>query len=80
MARKFKDRSGEAWVVEREHGRHELVFRPIQGAPDDERVAPLPRHGHTQDPYELSDAELQRMLDGARPRYQGPKGPSPFKD
>ena len=77
MARKFTDRSGQAWIVEREHGRHELVFRPANRS-GDERVAPLPTHGHTQDPYELSDAELQRYLDGAGPRYKKPKGPAPF--
>ncbi len=77
MARKFTDRSGQAWIVEREHGRHELVFRPARGS-GDEQVAPLPTHGHTQDPYELSDAELQRLLDRAGPRYKKPKGPAPF--
>lgn len=78
MARKFKDRSGRDWTVEREHGRSELVFKPANGSPGDELVAPLPGHGHTQDPYELADAELQRMLDKARPRYGKPKGPPPF--
>jgi hypothetical protein len=78
MARNFKDRSGQAWVVEREHGRHEIVFRPTQGAQGDERVAPLPTSGHTQDPYELADSELQRLLDRSRPRYTKPKGPAPF--
>jgi hypothetical protein len=78
MARKFTDRSGQAWIVEREHGRTELVFRFVHGEQSEERVAPLPSHRHTQDPYELSDSELQRMLDQARPRYQKPKGPSPF--
>lgn len=78
MARKFKDRSGQAWTVEREHGRSELVFRPIHAEQGDERVAALPGHGHTQDPYELADSELQRLLDRARPRYRKPKGPPPF--
>ncbi|UCF18222.1 MAG: hypothetical protein JSU87_09670 [Gemmatimonadota bacterium] len=78
MARKFTDRSGTAWVVEREHGRHELVFRPVHGEQGDEKVAPLPSHSHNQDPYELSDSELQRFLDRATPRYRKPKGPTPF--
>ncbi len=78
MARKFTDRSGQPWVVEREHGRSELVFRPVHGEPGEERVAPLPSHKHTQDPYEFSDSELQRMLDQSRPRYRKPKGPAPF--
>ena len=78
MARKFKDRSGTPWTVEREHGRSELVFREVHGEQGEERVAPLPSHTHTQDPYELSDAELQRMLDRSTPRYQKPKKPPPF--
>ncbi len=78
MARKFTDRSGRPWEVEREHGRHELVFRPVHGDPADERVAPLPSHSHSQDPYELSDSELQRYLDQSRPRYRAPKRPPPF--
>lgn len=78
MARKFTDRSGKAWVAEREHGRSELVFRPVNGSQTDERVAPLPSHSHSQDPYELSDSELNRLLERARPRYGKPKGPAPF--
>jgi hypothetical protein len=78
MARTFKDRTGQAWIVDREHGRNELVFRPAHGSQGEERVAPLPTHGHTQDPYEFADSELQRLFDKARPRYKGPKGPSPF--
>ncbi len=78
MARKFTDRSGQPWVVEREHGRSELVFRPVHGEQGEERVVPLPSHKHTRDPYEFSDSELQRFLDQARSRYKKPKGPSPF--
>jgi hypothetical protein len=78
MARKFTDGSGQAWLVEREHGRHELVFRPVHSQQLEELTVPLPSHKHTQDPYELSDSELQRYLDQARPRYKKPKGPPPF--
>ena len=76
MARKFNDRTGTPWIVEREHGRPELVFRPAHGEQTEERVVPLP--SHTQDPYELSDAELQRHLDRSTPRYRKPKQPPPF--
>ena len=76
MSRKFNDRTGQPWTVLREHGRSELVFRPVNGGQGEERTAPLPTH--TQDPLELSDQELQRLLDRARPRYRKPKGPSPF--
>ena len=78
MARNFKDRSGQAWIVEREHGRQEIVFRPAHGEQGDERVAPLPTSSHSQDPYELADSELQRLLDRSRSRYTKPRGPSPF--
>lgn len=78
MARTFKDRTGQPWVVEREHGRHELVFRPVHAGQGEELVAPLPSHKHTQDPYEFSDSELQRFLDQAQSRYRKPKGPPPF--
>jgi hypothetical protein len=78
MARKFTDQSGHAWEAEREHGRSEIVFRPVHGSQDEERVAPLPTHSHSQDPYELSDYELQRLLERSRPRFKKPKGPSPF--
>lgn len=76
MGRKFVDRNGKPWDVEREHGRRQLVFRPIEGSSADERNSPAP--GHTDDPFELSDEELQRLLDRSRPRYHKPKGPPPF--
>lgn len=78
MARKFKDAKGRSWIAERPHASSDLVFRPLEGSERDERLARLP--GHTKDPYELSDQELVRLLDGARPRYSKPKRPSPFKD
>lgn len=76
MSRKFTDRTGQPWMVAREHGRSELVFRPVEGGHGDERTAPLPTH--TQDPFELSDEELQSLLDRSHPRYRKPKGPPPF--
>lgn len=76
MGRKFTDRAGRAWDVDREHGRRQLVFRPVEGPESDERIAPAPTH--TDDPFELSDAEIQRLLDRSRPRYPKPKGPPPF--
>ncbi len=78
MSRKFKDRDGTPWIVERPHASRELIFRPLEGESRDERVAPLP--SHTNDPYELSDEELQRILARSRPRFRGPTRPSPFKD
>jgi hypothetical protein len=78
MARKFTDRSGQPWIVEREHGRSELVFRPVHGESGEERVVPLPSHKHSQDPYEFRDSELQRFLDQSGSRFKKPKGPAPF--
>ncbi len=78
MSRKFKDRQGNPWIVERPHASRELVFRPLHGPEREQLATPLP--GHTNDPYELSDAELQNLLERAAPRYQTPKKPPPFKD
>lgn len=76
MGRKFVDRSGRTWDVQETHGRRELVFRPTDGTDADQRVAPAPTH--TRDPFELSDEEIQRLLDRSSPRYRKPKGPPPF--
>ncbi len=76
MSRKFSDRTGRTWLVERPHSRRELVFRPLEGSEHDEKVAPTP--SHTDDPFELSDAELIRLLERARPRYRKPRRPPPF--
>ena len=76
MYRKFTDRTGRPWQVEAEGGRRELVFRPVEVEPSDERIVSAP--SHTRDPFELSDGELQRLLERSRPRYRKPKGPPPF--
>lgn len=76
MGRKFSDRTGNAWDVERERGRRHLIFRPVEGEDADARTVAAP--SHTADPFELSDGELQRLLDRSRPKYRKPKGPPPF--
>ncbi len=78
MSRKFKDRQGAPWIVEHPHGSTELIFRLLEGPETDQRTIPLP--SHTNDPFELSDQELQRLLDQSKPRYGKPKRPPPFKD
>lgn len=76
MGRKFTDRTGTAWDVDREQGRRHLIFRPVDQESSKERTVAAP--GHTDDPFELSDGELQRLLDRSRPRYRKPQGPPPF--
>jgi len=74
--RRFVDRSGAAWEV-RDRSRWDWTFEPVGGNPAAARTARAP--GYQDDPFELSDAELQRLLDAAR-SSSGPGAPSPFKD
>jgi hypothetical protein len=74
--RKFVDRSGLAWSV-RDRSRWEWHFEPEGGNPGPTRVARAP--GHQDDPFELSNEELQRLLDSA-PGAARPRAPNPFGD
>ena len=74
--RKFIDRSGKAWVV-RDRSRWEWHFEPEGGNPGPTRVARAPTH--QDDPFELSNEELQRLLDAA-PSSSRTRAPNPFKD
>ncbi len=74
--RKFVDRSGNAWSV-RDRSRWEWHFEPEGGNPGPTRVARAP--GHQDDPFELSNEELQRLLDSA-PGSTRSRAPNPFKD
>ena len=74
--RKFIDRSGCAWSV-RERSRWEWHFEPEGGNPGPTRVVRAP--GHQDDPFELSNDELQRLLDSA-PGGTGRRAPNPFGD
>ena len=74
--RKFVDGSGNAWRV-RDRSRWEWHFEPEGGNPGPARVARAP--GHQDDPFELSNEELQRLLDEA-PGATRPRAPNPFKD
>ncbi len=75
--RNFKDRSGAVWLVKDESlGR--WVFDPAPGNPSDPRTVTPP--GYTDDPFEMSEAELQRLLDSGRPAGSGGKTAWPFKD
>lgn len=74
--RKFVDRSGNEWTV-RDRSRWEWHFEPAGGNPGPPRVVRAP--GHQDDPFELSNEELQRLLDAA-PRSARPRAPNPFGD
>lgn len=75
--RKFKDRSGAVWQV-RDESLGRWVFAPEPGNLSDRRTVAAP--GYTDDPFELSDAELQRLLDGSQPDGGSKRPPSPFKE
>ena len=82
--RRLTDRDGEVWDV-KDQSDSVWRFEPVGGNPADPVDAQAP--GYQKDPFELSQAELQRMLDeGQRDsRSQGtnwerPKKKSPFLD
>ncbi len=83
--RRFTDRNGHTWEI-RERSRSEWEFAPTGANPEDRKAVKPP--GYEADPFELSQEELQRMLDAA-PGSRGPGGPrgpgdpgksSPFQD
>lgn len=74
--RKFTDRNGNTWEV-RDRTRSEWDLEPLPGNPERTRSVPAP--GYEKDPFELSNEELQRLLDAAPPP-QARQKPSPFKD
>lgn len=76
MGRKFKDRTGQAWEVEvSPSSKREWVFRRVEGEQRDDRVAPAP--SHADDPFEVSDAEMERLFEQSRPRFKSPREPPP---
>lgn len=74
--RRFTDRDGRQWEV-RPRTRDEWDLDPVGDNPERRRTTKAP--GYEQDPYELSQEELQRLLDGSDP---GParQVKSPFRD
>lgn len=74
--RKFTDRSGRQWEV-RPRSRAEWDLEPVGDNPERGRSVASP--GYEKDPFELSQEELQRLLDGSAPPPTRGK-PSPFKD
>jgi len=82
--RRLTDRDGETWEV-RDQSVSVWRFEPVGGNPADPVDAQAP--GYQKDPFELSQEELQRMLDqgqsvgGSRGTgWQRPKKKSPFLD
>lgn len=75
--RKFEDHQGRGWEV-RPRGRHQWRLEPLPGNDEMPRLVTPP--GYTDDPFELSQKELQRMLDGGRPSQGKSRPPSPFRE
>ncbi len=74
--RTFTDRDGRTWEI-RQRSDREWEFAPGRGNPGPSRTVERP--GYETDPYELSVAELQRLLDAA-PAPQQRERKSPFRD
>jgi hypothetical protein len=60
--RRFTDRDKRVWEI-RPAGRSEWEFSPA--GENTERPRTVPSPGYEKDPYELSQEELQRLLDGS---------------
>jgi len=74
--RNFTDRDGKTWEV-RDRSPWDWDFHPIGDNPEQVRTVPAPTY--ERDPFELSQEELQRLLDAKGPsRSRRPQ--SPFKD
>jgi hypothetical protein len=74
--RKFTDRDKRQWEI-RDVSRLEWEFSPTGDNQQGARTVPPP--GYEQDPYELSQEELQRLLDVSAAQPTRPRK-SPFGD
>lgn len=74
--RSFKDASGGRWQV-KVRSRREWLLDPMPGNPQTPRTVEPPLYA--EDPFELSEQELQRILAGAE-SASPPSRPSPFED
>ncbi len=74
--RRFEDAEGRPWEV-RPRSRSEWHLEPLPGNAEVRRVIRPP--SYENDPFELTDQELQRLLDSSRPPSHRSR-PSPFKD
>jgi len=75
--RRFFDREGERWEV-RAVSKSDWRFDPVAGPPSRPRRGAPPLYAG-DDPFELSQEDLQRILEAASPMAAAPKK-SPFKD
>lgn len=78
--RRLIDRDGEAWDV-KDHSDSVWRFEPVGGNPGDPVDAQAP--GYQKDPFELSQEELQHMLDEGQRQggaWKRPEKKSPFLD
>jgi hypothetical protein len=75
--RNFKDKSGRRWQV-KIRSRHEWLLEPLPGNPETAKTVEPPLYA--EDPFELSEQELQRILAGAGGSQESSNRPSPFKD
>ncbi len=76
--RRFIDRDGRAWEV-RDRSRSEWRLVPVSGNPLPPVDVPAP--GYETDPFELSNEELQRLVNGMEGRAGRPRTKkSPFLD
>ena len=78
--RRLIDRDGEAWDV-KDQSDSVWRFEPAGGNPGAPVDAQAP--GYQKDPFEMSQEELQRMLDDGQRQsgeWQRPKKKSPFLD
>lgn len=74
--RRFDDDQGHAWEI-RPRSRSEWNFEPLSGNPEGRRTVRPPTY--EEDPFELTDQELQRLLGGSSSGVTRTR-PSPFKD
>jgi hypothetical protein len=74
--RQREEVAGHVWEIQ-DRSRNEWEFAPVGGNPEPRRTVPAP--GYESDPFELSNEELQRMLDAVRPADSRTKR-SPFLD
>lgn len=74
--RRFTDRDGNEWEV-KDHSDREWLLVPVSG----NRQLPLtvPAPGYDNDPFELSNEELQRLVDASQRGRSTPRN-SPFLD
>ena len=75
--RKFTDRDGNQWEV-RDRSSVEWVLEPILENPARPRRVKPPRY--ESDPFELTDQELQRLLDSTPDPGPPTSRKSPFLD